>query len=182
MRLRLLTSLLLLVLSACGGRPAGSRLTIAVIPMGTTHEYWKSIHAGAVKAAREEGIELVWKGPQKEDDRAQQIAVVEDMISRRVDGIVLAPLDGKGLQKPIAEAKRAGIPAVIIDSGLQGDDYLSFIATDNYKGGQLGARRLVEVLGGKGSILLMRVMVGAESTMAREQGFLDEIRDRKSVV
>src|SRR5262245_58432431 len=171
---------LFLLLAGCG-RPSGHRITIAVIPMGTTHEYWKSIHAGAVKAAREEGIEIVWKGPQKEDDRAQQIAVVEDMISRRVDGIVLAPLDGKGLQKPIAEARRAGIPAVIVDSGLQGDDYISFIATDNYKGGQLGARRLVEALGGRGSVILMRVMVGAASTMQREQGFLDEIGGHPSI-
>jgi ribose transport system substrate-binding protein len=169
------------MLAACGGNSGDRRLTIAVIPMGTTHEYWKSIHAGAVKAAREESIEIVWKGPQKEDDRAQQIAVVEDMISRRVDGIVLAPLDGKGLQKPVAEAKRAGIPTVIVDSGLDGDDPISFIATDNYKGGQLGARRLVEVLGGQGSILLMRVMVGAESTMRREQGFLDEMRNHPGI-
>jgi ribose transport system substrate-binding protein len=169
------------MLAACGGNSGERRLTIAVIPMGTTHEYWKSIHAGAVKAAREESIEIVWKGPQKEDDRAQQIAVVEDMISRRVDGIVLAPLDGKGLQKPVAEAKRAGIPTVIVDSGLDGDDPISFIATDNYKGGQLGARRLVEVLGGQGSILLMRVMVGAESTMRREQGFLDEMRNHPGI-
>ncbi|HYM09652.1 MAG TPA: substrate-binding domain-containing protein, partial [Bryobacterales bacterium] len=153
----------------------------AVIPMGTTHEYWKSIHAGAVKAARELGIDIVWKGPQKEDDRAQQIEVVEDMISRRVDGIVLAPLDGKGLAKPIAEARRAGIASVVVDSGLEGDDYISFIATDNYKGGKLGARRLAEVLGGKGSIILMRVMVGAESTMNREQGFLDEIRNHPGI-
>jgi ribose transport system substrate-binding protein len=169
------------MLAACGGGPRDRRLTVAVIPMGTTHEYWKSIHAGAVKAAREEGVEIVWKGPQKEDDRAQQIAVVEDMISRRVHGIVLAPLDGRGLQKPVAEAKRAGIPTVIVDSGLAGDDPISFIATDNYKGGQLGARRLVEVLGGQGSIILMRVMVGAESTMRREQGFLDEIRNHPGI-
>ncbi len=149
--------------------------------MGTTHEYWKSIHAGAVKAAGEENVELIWKGPQKEDDRAGQIAVVEDMIARRVNGIVLAPLDGKGLQRPIAEARRAGIPSVIVDSGLEGDDYISFIATDNYKGGQLGAQRLVEALGGKGSVILMRVMVGAESTMRREQGFLEEIRRRPAI-
>ena len=171
----------LLALAACGSGPASRSLTIAVIPMGTTHEYWKSIHAGAVKAAREEGVEIVWKGPQKEDDRAQQIAVVEDMVSRRVNGIVLAPLDGKGLQKPVAEARRAGIPAIIIDSGLEGDDYLSFIATDNYRGGQLGARRLVEILGGTGAVILMRVMVGAESTMRREQGFLDEIRHHPGI-
>jgi ribose transport system substrate-binding protein len=173
--------LLILLLAGCGGGPRDRRLTIAVIPMGTTHEYWKSIHAGAEKAAREEGVEIIWKGPQKEDDRAQQIAVVEDMVSRRVDGIVLAPLDGKGLQKPIAEARRAGIPAVIVDSDLAGDDYISFIATDNYNGGRLGAQRLVEVLGGKGSVILMRVMVGAESTMRREQGFLDEIRKHSGI-
>ena len=170
-----------LLLAACSGRPADRKLTIAVIPMGTTHEYWKSIHAGAVKAAGEEGVEIVWKGPQKEDDRNQQIAVVEDMIARRVDGIVLAPLDGKGLQRPVAEARRAGIPAVIVDSGLEGDDYISFIATDNYKGGQLGARRLIETLGGQGSVILMRVMVGAESTMRRELGFLDEMRRRPDI-
>jgi len=176
-----LACLFLLVLAGCGGPPAPRRLTIAVIPMGTTHEYWKAIHAGAVKAAREEGVELVWKGPQKEDDRAQQIAVVEDMVSRRVDGIVLAPLDSKGLQKPIAEARRAGIPSVIVDSGLEGGDYISFIATDNYQGGQLGARRLAESLGDRGTAILMRVMVGAESTMRREQGFLDEIRKHPSI-
>jgi ribose transport system substrate-binding protein len=143
--------------------------------MGTTHEYWKSIHAGAAKAGLELDVEIVWKGPQKEDDRAQQIAVVEDMIARGVDGIVLAPLDRTGLQRAVAEAKRAGIPTVVVDSGLEGSEHISFVATDNYQGGVLGAKRLVEVLGGRGRVILMRVMVGAESTMRREQGFLDEI-------
>ncbi|HZS50306.1 MAG TPA: substrate-binding domain-containing protein [Bryobacterales bacterium] len=181
MRAKYLAAACLLVVAACNRRPAHRRLTLAVIPMGTTHEYWKSIHAGAVKAAREEGVDLVWKGPQKEDDRAQQIAVVEDMISRHVDGIILAPLDGKGLQNPVSEARRAGIPAVIVDSHLEGDDYVSFIATDNYQGGRLGARRLAETLGDKGSIILMRVLVGVESTMARERGFLDEIHKHSGI-
>ena len=143
--------------------------------MGTTHEYWKSIHAGAEKAAGELDVEIVWKGPQKEDDRGQQIAVVEVMIARRVDGIVLPPLDRSGLRQVVAEARTAGVPTVVVDSGLEGDEHISFVATDNRKGGELGAQRLVEVLGGKGKIILMRVMVGAESTMAREQGFLSEI-------
>jgi ribose transport system substrate-binding protein len=170
------------LLGGCGGGGSPSeKLTIAVIPMGSTHEYWKAVHAGAVKAAREAGVEIVWKGPQKEDDRAQQIAVVEDMIARRVDGIVLAPLDSKGLQRPVAEARRAGIPSVIIDSPLEGEDFISFIGTDNYRGGQLGAQRLAEVLNGKGDVILMRVMVGVMSAMAREQGFLDEIRKHPGI-
>ena len=164
-------------LLACGGNGGSGeqKLSIAVIPMGTTHEYWKSIHAGAEKAAAELGVEIVWKGPQKEDDRAQQIAVVEDMIARRVAGIVLAPLDRTGLRQAVAESKQAGIPTVIVDSGLEGDDFVSFVATDNYQGGVAGAKRLAEVLGGKGKIILLRVMVGVESTRDREQGFLDEI-------
>jgi ribose transport system substrate-binding protein len=86
--------------AGCGGKGEKgtasaelARLNIAVIPKGTTHEFWKSIHMGALMAAEEFGVDVIWKGPQKEDDRAQQITVVEDFVSRGVDGIVLAPLD-----------------------------------------------------------------------------------------
>ena len=169
--------LCLMLLTACGPPtgPSDGKLSIAVIPMGTTHEYWKSIHAGAIKASQELDVEIVWKGPQREDDRSQQIAVVEDMISLRVDGIVIAPLDRTGLRKPVAEAKQAGIPTVVIDSGLEGDQHISFVATNNRKGGVVGAQRLAEILDGRGKIILMRVLVGAESTMDREEGFLEEI-------
>ena len=118
---------LALAFPACGRKssdasgPQGSKtLQIAVIPKGTTHEFWKSIHAGAARAARETGVEIFWKGPQKEDDRAQQITVVEDFISSGVDGIVLAPLDDRALMRPVQDAVREKIPVVIIDSALQG--------------------------------------------------------------
>lgn len=173
-----------LVLSpACGkrdrsGAPEGAakKYRIAVIPKGMTHEFWKSIHAGAVQAARELDVEIIWKGSQKEDDRAQQITVVEDFISRGVDGIVLAPLDDRALTRPVADAVREGIPVVIIDSALQGGDYTSFVATDNYKGGVLGARRLGGLLGGKGRIFLVRYQEGSASTMERERGFLETVQ------
>lgn len=155
---------------------SGTRIyKVAVIPKGTTHEFWKAVHAGAVKAGQEMGVEIFWKGPQKEDDRAQQITVVEDFISRRVDGIVLAPLDDRALMRPVDEAMREGIPVVIMDSNLQGDNYISFVATDNYQGGVLAARRLAEVLGGKGKIFLIRYLEGSASTTFREQGFLETI-------
>src|SRR5260221_3516913 len=111
-----------------------------MIPKGTTHEFWKSINAGAIKAQRElavEGVkvELIWKGPLREDDRDQQIQVVENFMTRRVNGIVLAPLDAQALVAPVVNATKAGIPVVIIDSGLKTDKQVSFVATDNYKGG-----------------------------------------------
>jgi ribose transport system substrate-binding protein len=171
-----------LAIAACAKRSAENpgatsarTLRIAVIPKGTTHEFWKSIHAGAVRAGRELGVDIIWKGPQKEDDRAQQITVVEDFISRGVDGIVLAPLDDRALMRPVQDAVREKIPVVIIDSALQGSDFASYVATDNYKGGVLAARRLGELLRGRGRIFLIRYQEGSASTVQREAGFYDTI-------
>jgi ribose transport system substrate-binding protein len=167
----------------CGGEgekkaasAESARLELAVIPKGTTHEFWKSIHMGALMAAEEFGVEVIWKGPQKEDDRAQQITVVEDFISRGVDGIILAPLDERALCRPVQDAVRENIPVVVIDSGLQGSDYISYVATDNYKGGVMAARRLAQLLQNKGRIFLIRYQVGSASTTQREQGFLDTLK------
>src|SRR6266480_4235672 len=191
---RLLPFLISLGLTGCGKQPAErsqregpgeggptNAYTIAVIPKGTTHEFWKSIHAGAVKAERElneKGIktEIIWKGPLKEDDRDQQIQVVENFMSRRVSGIVLAPLDSQALVKPVENAIQAKVPVVIIDSGLKSDQYVSFVATDNYKGGQLAGEYLGKLLGGKGNVILLRYAVGSASTEAREAGFLDALK------
>jgi ribose transport system substrate-binding protein len=131
---------------------------------------------GALMAAEEFDVEVIWKGPQKEDDRAQQITVVEDFISRGVDGIVLAPLDERALQRPVQDAVREKIPVIVIDSGLLGSDYISYVATDNYKGGVMAARRLAELLGRRGEIFLIRYQEGSASTTQREQGFLDTLK------
>ena len=161
----------------------GAKYQIAVIPKGTTHVFWKSIHAGAVKAEQElktEGIdvEIIWKGPLKEDDRESQIKVVEGFITRGVKGIVLAPLDDKALRIPVRDAVNSGIPVVIIDSGLQSEDYTSFVATDNYVGGRKGGERLAEILGEKGKVIMLRYSEGSASTMNREQGFLDVLKEK----
>jgi len=159
----------------------GKKLTIAVIPKGTSHEFWKSIHAGAVKASRELStpgaeVEVIWKGPLREDDRDQQIQVVEGFASQGVNGIVLAPLDNHALARPVEEAKNAGVPTVIIDSGLESQAIVSFVATDNRKGGVLGADRLGDLLGGKGKVILLRYAEGSASTEEREAGFLQEMK------
>ncbi|MDB6109384.1 MAG: Periplasmic binding protein domain protein [Pedosphaera sp.] len=174
---------LLFLGTICGAIAADQTYTIAVIPKGTTHEFWKSIHAGAVKAQQElatQGIkvDLMWKGPLREDDRDQQIQVVENFMTRRVSGIVLAPLDSQALVKPVASAAQAKVPVVIIDSGLKSDKFVSFVATDNYKGGQLAAERIGQLLEGKGNVVLLRYAVGSASTEARENGFLDLLKEK----
>src|SRR5258706_1966004 len=155
--------------------------TIAVVPKGTTHEFWKSINAGAVKAQQEltaQGtkVDIIWKGPLREDDRDQQIQVVENFMTRRVSAIVLAPLDYQALVRPVHNAIQAGVPVVVMDSDLKSDRYVSFVATDNYKGGQLAGEQMGKLLGGKGNVILLRYAVGSASTEARETGFLDVLK------
>lgn len=159
------------------------KLTIAVIPKGTTHEFWKSIHAGSIKAANEltaQGteVEVIWKGPLREDDREQQIQVVEGFAAQGVSGIVLAPLDNRALVRPVSDAGRAGVPTVIIDSGLESEDFVSFVATDNRKGGTLAADRMGQLLNGKGKVLVLRYAEGSASTTEREEGFLSQIKQK----
>jgi len=179
---RLLPALCAFLCANLAATAAEKTYTIAVIPKGTTHEFWKSINAGAVRAQRdlaERGIkvEIIWKGPLREDDRDQQIQVVENFMARHVSGIVLAPLDSQALVKPVNNAMQAKVPVVIMDSGLKSDNYVSFVATDNFKGGQLAGEHMGKILNGKGSVILMRYAVGSASTEEREAGFLAALKN-----
>ena len=159
------------------GDSSGKRLRIAVIPKGTTHEFWKSIHYGADKAARELGAEIVWQGPLLESDREGQIRIMQTLITKGVDGICLAPLDSQALVAAAKEANRAGIPVVIYDSDLDDTDaYVSYIATDNFNGGRLAADTMAERLDYKGNVILLRYNPGSESTEQREAGFLEGLQ------
>ncbi len=172
------------LLSSIAVLPAAERAyTIAVIPKGTTHEFWKSVNAGAFKARDElsaQGlkVDVIWKGPLREDDRDQQIQTVENFTSRRVSGIVLAPLDSKALVRPVTSAASAKIPVVIFDSDLSSSNYVSFVATDNYKGGAIAGEEMGRLLGGKGNVILLRYAVGSASTEAREKGFLETLKTK----
>lgn len=158
--------------------PAARRPTIAVIPKGTLHEFWKSVHAGAVKAQRELGnVDIIWKGPTREEDREAQIQLVENFTNQGASAIVIAPNDRRGLVRPIELAREKGLPVVVIDSGLDSNEIQSYIATDNYHGGALAARHLAKILSGKGNLILLRYQTGSESTEQREKGFLDTIKE-----
>ncbi len=175
--IKLLTLMSLGVALVAVVHAAEQKLTIAVIPKGTSHEFWKSVNAGAVKAERElkeqgNDVEVIWKGPLREDDRDQQIQVVENFTTRHVSAIVLAPLDSQALVRPVHNAIAAGIPVVIFDSALKSDKYVSFVATDNSRGGELAAEEMAKLLGEKGNVILLRYAVGSASTEAREAGFL----------
>lgn len=162
--------------TAGGAGGSGKRLKIAVIPKGTTHEFWKSVHAGAVKASRELDVDIVWKGPLKEDDLKAQIDVVNTFVAQGVSGIVVAPLNDSALRAPVKAAVQAKIPVVVFDSDLQGDDHVSFVATDNQAAGKLAAEGMAKKLEGKGNVIVLRYQEGSASTQNREKGFLEGLR------
>lgn len=168
--------------AAGGGGTSDTR--IVVIPKGTTHSFWNSVESGARKASDELGVQMSWKGPLKEDDRATQIQLVQQFVSEGVSGIVLAPLDENALKGPVAAAKAKGIPVVIFDSALAGQvgqDFVSFVATDNHKAGMMGGDELARLLGGRGKVVLLRYQEGSASTAAREAGFLEAIRKHPEI-
>jgi ribose transport system substrate-binding protein len=154
---------------------------IAVIPQGSLHRYWQAIRAGALKAesdlvAQGSAVQIAWKAPVREDDREEQARIVEGFVRQGVQGIVLAPFDSRTLVGPVEKAARDGIPTVIVDSALDTPQIVSFIATDNRKGGTLAADRMGELLGGQGSVLLLRYQEGSASTEDREKGFAQRMR------
>lgn len=192
----LVVSLTLVVASVtlvgCGTRRQPAKYRIAVIPKGTTHAFWQSIHAGAVHAARERGnAEVIWEGPAKEDERDKQQQIVERFTGEGVDAIALAPCDRDTLVRPVEAALRRGIPVVLYDSGLkltdfirQHDKHLGYVATDNYQGGVEAAKQMIELFADSpkmNKVMMIPYQAGSESTEQREAGFRTTIKTAKNI-
>ena len=184
----------LLLAFVCGCQPPSQtkvpnetkdgELHFAVIPKGETHIFWQSVKHGAEQAGKEVGARITFKGPAKESDRSEQINVLQGFLNAEVDGICIAPLDADALVRPIEEARRGGVPVVLFDSGLNAEKgtVVSFVATDNFRGGQLAADAMAESLGEKGGkVICLRYAKGSDSTYQREEGFLDGIAKHPQV-
>ena len=168
----LLAAVVALSLPACRSE---RKKTVAVIPKGTSHIFWLTVQAGAIAAGRDFGLEILWNGPAMETEYSRQIQIVDSMVTRRVDGLVLAACDRKALVSSVDRAVAAGIPVTVFDSGLDSENYMSFVATDNYGAGKLAARELARLLNKKGKIAILMHVPGSVSTTDRERGFEDAI-------
>ena len=165
-----------------GNGTSADRLRIMVIPKGESHEFWRSVHAGVLQAANEFDVNVTFKGPKSEGDTSDQIEMVENALADQYDGICLAPTDAVALRRPVEAAIKNGTPVVIFDSGLDNmDGIVSYVATDNYKGGVRAGEFLASLLGGKGRVMLMRYKLGSNSTDLREQGFVDELKKHPDI-
>lgn len=161
-------ALLLLV-----GCQQNQKKIIGVVPKATSHVFWVAVEKGARSAGQELGVTVEWNGAPSETDYARQIQIVDSMINRRVDGLAVAASERKALVASVDRAMKQGIPVTIFDSGLDSENFTSFVATNNYEGGQLAGRALAKLIGGKGKVALLRHAPGSTSTMDREKGFSD---------
>lgn len=191
-RMMLPAVMAVLVLAGCGGekpaatkaKPEGAvpvkaakkeRLEIAVIPKGLSHQFWVTVRAGADAAGKELGVDIIWQGPSRETEIDKQISIMQDMIVRKVDGIVMAACDENALVNVVEQADKAGIPVVTFDSGLKSDIPKSLVATDNIAGAKEAARVLSELIGGAGEVGLIPFVPGAATSELRERGFKEGV-------
>src|SRR5438874_2002678 len=161
-----------LLLAGC---QQSKKKVIAVVPKGTAQLFWQTVQAGSIAAGRELGVEIVWNGPSVETEYSRQIQIIDSMVARHVDGLAIAATDKTAIAAPIERAAKAGILVTVFDSGVDTDNILTFIATNNYEAGQMGARKLAELTHGKGKIAMVMHAPGSGSTMDREKGFEDVI-------
>ena len=173
MRSSLAAAALMVAMVAIPGCNRSGQKTIAVIPKGTAHLFWVSVHAGALSAGKDFNVEILWNGPAQETEYDRQVQILDSMVARHVDGIALAVTERQALVPPLDRAVAAGIPVTVFDSGIDSNNYLTFVATNNYEAGQLAARTLAELVGGKGNIAMVANAPGSGSTMDREKGFTD---------
>jgi ribose transport system substrate-binding protein len=162
---------------------SGQTIQVAVIPKGTENQFWQSIKAGADAACAENNkeCEVVWDGPNPENDVTGQVNIVNTMVNKKVAGIVLAACDRNALKAPVKAATAAGIPVVTIDSGIDGDDPVAYIATNNVKGGEAAADSLAKLMGEKGTAGYLIFGKGQVSSDERQQGFVQGMKKHPGI-
>jgi ribose transport system substrate-binding protein len=172
----ILTAVILLLLGLqCGS--GEKKIELGVIPKSTGGEFWETVEKGARAAAKEKGVEIRWEGTVSETEIAEQNKIIENMINLGVDGLAIAPLNSTAQRKPVENTVKAGIPAVVFDSSVEGDSHKSYVATDNEKAGAMGARHMIELVGNKpAKVMVMRFIQGTGSTEARAKGFIDTVK------
>jgi ribose transport system substrate-binding protein len=175
-RSKLFITLLLACAVFSGACNRNQKKRIAVIPKGTSHLFWVSVHAGALAAGKEFNVEILWNGPVQETEYDRQVQIMDSMVAQHVDGIALAVTERQALVPPLERAIAAGIPVTVFDSGIDSDKYMTFVATNNYEAGQIAGRTLAGLLHGEGDVGMVANAPGSGSTMDRERGFTDVLK------
>lgn len=169
---------------------AGPKRTVALIPGLTTDPFYITMRKGAQAAADALGVELIFQGA-PEFNPVQQVPVLNAVIGRKPDALLIAPTDKNQLVEPLKKAANAGIPVFTVDTFIGDGRYgtgsgnadfpLAYIASDNVAGGEIAARALAKAIGDKGKVYVSNVKPGISTTDQREQGFKDEMKKHPGI-
>ncbi len=183
-------SLSVLVMSGAAQAQANKRYTIALIPGLTTDAFYITMRKGAEAAAKTVGADLVFQGA-PEFNPVQQAPVLDAVIARKPDAILIAPTDKTQLVQPLKKAADAGIPVITVDTFIGTGNYqtgsgdadfpLSYIASDNVQGGKAAGRALAKAIGDKGKVYIANVKPGVSTTDQREEGFKEEMKGHAGI-
>jgi ribose transport system substrate-binding protein len=143
--------------------------TIAFIPRTSGSPLWEPAHVGAEIASVRTGTKIYWNAPTREDDVQGQIALVESVVDRKYEGLVLAPDQALALITPVRRALSKGTPTVIIGSPLPipAGGKLSYILNDEEQAGRMAAVRIGELLQGRGSVAILGINPDVIGIMTR---------------
>ena len=177
-------------LAAPSADAAGKKLTIALIPGLTTDAFYITMHKGAQAAADALGDTLVFQGA-PDFNPVTQTPVLDAIIARHPDAILIAPTDKVQLIQPLRKAVDAGIKVITVDTFIGTGHYqtgsgdadfpLSYVASDNILGGQIAARALAKAVGDKGKVYVSNVKPGVSTTDQREEGFKEEMKNHPGI-
>lgn len=153
-------------------------IKIALVTKMVDSPYWQTVKRAAEEKAKELGnVELTHLGPPTEADIDKQVQIIETCINDDYDGIILAACDKDALIDPVRKAKEAGIPVVMIDSGISEPVYDAFLATNNVQAGAECAKLMAKLIGEKGKVAIVNFAAGTQTAIDRESGFTDEIKN-----
>jgi ribose transport system substrate-binding protein len=150
--------------------------TLAWIPKATNSTFWLAVKRGAEKAGEELGYEILYVGVQEQTNIAGQVNLVNDMVVRKVDGILIAATDAKALAPAVEKAIDSGVPVITLDSGVDSDAPYAYIATDNIGAAKMAAETLAKLIDGKGKVGDIGITAGSQTGREREDGLLEGMK------
>ena len=185
-----LAALALSTLVGAGAAHAEKKFTIALVPGLTTDAFYITMRKGAEAAAKAVGADLVFQGA-PDFNPVTQTPVLDAVIARHPDAILVAPTDKTQMVQPLKKAADAGIPVITVDTFIGTGNYqtgagnadfpLAYIASDNVLGGKMAARALAKAIGDKGKVYVSNIKPGISTTDQREEGFVAEMKSHPGI-
>jgi len=149
---------------------ASKPYNIAIVVKSQAAPVWESHLIAAAKAGKDLGVNISPYAPTKADNVAEQKSMLEDIVTKGVDCVVLAPANSAAIQGPVASLVKKKIPVVYDNTLGGGDDYLSFVGVDSVQAGEVIGKTVGELMKGKGKLLILEGVPGQQTSDDRVKG------------